>query len=367
MQEPLDDLQCGDGHAINPSNPDYLRHIRTYMPTRLDLNLLQALEALLAERNVTRAAAKLHTTQPALSAQLARLRRMFDDPLFIPGPRGMTPTPRALEIEERLGDLMSGLRQVVSPQRFDPATSSATISFAATDSVQFLLAPMLSQLHRMAPNLRVSARPVLRLSKPDIDRLLATAQLDIVVAPRGLLPDDLRARSLFTDRFVVVMRRDHPFNKRAMTVDDFCSFEHVYISPLGGDFSGEVDVALAAIGRARRVVASIPSVLVATRVLENSDFVGVFSEALARRESHLLKRFPMPVDIGNLQLVMAWHERTHVDPAHQWLRERLVRAMDRISRCEENDPIPPEPGGATPTDASRRARRAPRPQSKETA
>ena len=343
------------------------------MATRLDLNLLQALEALLAERNVTRAAAKLNTTQPALSAQLARLRRMFDDPLFIPGPRGMTPTPRALEIEERLGDLMSGLRQVVSPQRFDPATSSATISFAATDAVQFLLAPMLSQLHRMAPNLRLSARPVQRLSKPEIDRLLATAQLDIVVAPRSMLPDDLRARPLITDRFVVVMRKDHPFSKRVMTVDDFCAFEHVYISPLGGDFSGEVDTALAAIGRSRRVVASIPSVLVATRVLENSDFVGVFSEALARREGNLLKRFPMPVDIGNLQLVMAWHERTHVDPAHQWLRERLVRAMERVARCEEGEPLPPEaiaaatkgaPDGATTT---RRARSAARSDAKEVA
>jgi len=328
------------------------------MATRLDLNLLQALEALLAERNVTRAAAKLHTTQPALSAQLARLRRMFDDPLFIPGPRGMTPTPRALEIEQRLGDLMSGLRQVVSPQRFDPATSSATISFAATDSIQFLLAPMLSQLHRMAPNLRVSARPVQRLAKPEIDRLLATAQLDIVVAPRSMLPDDLRARPLFTDRFVVVMRKDHPFDKRVMTVDDFCSFEHVYVSPLGGDFSGEVDTALAAIGRERRVVASIPSVLVATRVLENSDFVGVFSEALARREAHLLKRYPMPVSIGDLQLLMAWHERTHVDPAHQWLRERLVRAMDRIARCKENEPIVLDGAEVPSVEATRRARRS---------
>ena len=325
---------------------------------RLDLNLLQALEALLAERNVTRAAAKLHTTQPALSAQLARLRRMFDDPLFIPGPRGMTPTPRALEIEQRLGDLMSGLRQVVSPQRFDPATSSATISFAATDAVQFLLAPMLSQLHRMAPNLRVSARPVQRLSKPEIDKLLATAQLDIVVAPRSMLPDDLRARDLFTDRFVTVMRKGHPFDKKEMTIDDFCSFEHVFVSPLGGDFSGDVDTALAALGRARRVVASIPSVLVATRVLENSDFVGVFSEALARREGHLLKRYPIPVDIGKLHLVMAWHERTHVDPAHQWLRERLVRAMARIARCEENDPIPLELADIASPDATRRARRA---------
>ena len=305
------------------------------MPRKFDLNLLQALEALLAERNVTRAAVRLHTTQPALSAQLARLRRMFDDPLFIPGSRGMTPTPRALEIEERLSDLMSGLRAVVSPQRFDPATSSATISIAATDATQFLLAPMVSELHAMAPNLRVAGRPVQRLTKPEIDRALATGQLDIVIGPAAMLPDDLRARIVSNENFLCVMRRDHPFTKTRMTLDDLCSFEHIYVSPLGGDFSGEVDAALAAIGRSRRVIASVPSVLVATRILETSDFVGVFSESLARREAHILKSYALPVDIGKLELVMAWHERTHTDAAHQWFRERVAHAMKRVAEDSE--------------------------------
>ena len=309
------------------------------MAGRLDLNLLQALEALLAERNVTRAAVRLNTTQPALSAQLSRLRRMFDDPLFIPGSRGMTPTPRALEIEERLSELMSGLRSVVSPQRFDPATSSATISFASTDSIQFLLAPMLAALHAAAPNLRVSARPVQRLSKPEIERLLGTGQLDLVVAPSEMLPGDLRARPIATDSYVCVMRKDHPFDRDTLTVDDFCAFEHIYVSPLGGDFAGEIDVALEAIGRSRRVIASVPSVLVATHILETSDFACVMSETLARREAHILKRYPLPMQVGPLSLVLAWHERTHVNAAHQWFRDRLVLAMERILSGEESHPI----------------------------
>ncbi len=326
------------------------------MVRALDLNLLQALEALLAERNVTRAAAKLHTTQPALSAQLARLRRMFDDPLFIPTSRGMTPTPRALEIESRLADLMNGLRAVVSPKTFDPATSSATISLAATDATQFLLAPMFAELHALAPNLRISGRQVQRLSKPEIDRQLATNQLDIVIGPSALLPDDLHARTISTENYVCVMRKDHPFRGEALSIDDLCRFEHVYVSPLGGDFSGEVDAALAALGRQRRVIASVHSVLVATRILETSDFVGVFSEALARREAHLLKRYALPVDIGRLQLVMAWHERTHVDPAHQWFRDRLANAMERVATCSETRPAAPraeDPG----VETRRRSRR----------
>lgn len=305
------------------------------MPRRLDLNLLQALEVLLAERNVTRAAVRLHTTQPALSAQLARLRRMFDDPLFIPSSRGMTPTPRALEIEERLSDLMNGLRTVVSPRRFDPATSSATISLAATDATQFLLAPMVQQLHALAPNLRVAGRPVQRMSKPEIDRLLATGQLDMVIGPAVLLPDDLRARVVSTEGYRCVMRKDHPYRAATMTVDDFCSFEHIFVSPFGGDFRGDVDAALEAIDRSRRVIVSVPSVLVATRILETSNFVGVFSESLARREAHILRSFPLPIDIGKLQLVLAWHERTHVNPAHQWIRERIADAMKRVAEGSE--------------------------------
>jgi DNA-binding transcriptional LysR family regulator len=306
------------------------------MPKRLDLNLLQALETLLAERNVTRAAVKLHTTQPALSAQLARLRKMFDDPLFIPSSRGMTPTPRALEIEERLSELMNGLRTVVTPRRFDPATSAETISFAATDATQFLLAPMVRELHALAPNLRIAARPVQRMTKPEIDRMLGTGQLDIVIGPRTLLPDDLRARVVSTEDYRCVLRRDHPFRKREMSVDDFCTFEHIFVSPFGGDFHGDVDAALTAVDRARRVVVSVPSVLVATRILETSNFVGVFSESLARREAHLLRSYPLPVDIGKLQLVLAWHERTHVNPAHQWFRDRIAGAMRRVA--EGSDP-----------------------------
>jgi DNA-binding transcriptional LysR family regulator len=305
------------------------------MPKRLDLNLLQALEALLAERNVTRAAVRLHTTQPALSAQLARLRRMFDDPLFIPSSRGMTPTPRALEIEERLSELMNGLRTVVSPSRFDPATSSETISFAATDATQFLLAPLVRSLHAMAPNLRVAGRPVQRLTKPEIDKLLATGQLDMVIGPTAVLPDDLRARVISSENYRCVMRKEHPFSKPELTLDDFCAFEHVFVSPFGGDFRGDVDVALEAAGRSRRVIVSVPSVLVATRILETSNFVCVFTEALARREAHLLRSYPLPIDIGKLQLVLAWHERTHVNPAHQWFRERIAEAMKRVAEGSE--------------------------------
>jgi DNA-binding transcriptional LysR family regulator len=284
------------------------------MSKKLDLNLLQTLEALLAERNVTRAAARLHTTQPALSAQLARLRQMFDDPLLIPGSRGMTPTPRALELEPLLSELMSGLRAVVHPQRFDPATSEATILFAATDSVHYIIAPYLAELHRTAPRIRLAAMPVMRLSKPEIERHLATGQLDIVIGLANLFPDD------------------HPFRSPTLDLEDFCNFEHVFMSPLGGEFSGDVDAALLELGRERKVIASVPSALVATRILETSDFVAVFPHYLATREAHILKYYPLPVAIGKLKLSMAWHERTHLNPAHQWFRERIVRLIRRLGQ-----------------------------------
>ena len=304
------------------------------MAKRLDLNLRQTLEALLAERNVTRAATRLHTTQPALSAQLARLRQMFDDPLLIPGSRGMTPTPRALELEPLLSELMAGLRAIVHPQRFDPATSEATILYAATDSVHYIIAPYLAEFHRIAPNIRIAAMPVMRLSKPEIERQLATGQLDMVIGLAGLFPDDLRIREVSQDDYVCVMRRDHPFSAPLMSLDDFCNFEHVFMSPLGGEFSGDVDQALQEIGRERKVIASVPSALVATRILETSDFVAVFPQYLATREAPVLKHYPLPVAAGKLKLSMAWHERTHLNPVHQWFRERIVGVIRQIGTSE---------------------------------
>ena len=150
-------------------------------------------------------------------------------------------------------------------------------------------------------------------------------------------PDDLRIRELSVENFVCVMRRDHPFRKRVLTVDDFCAFKHVFVSPLGGDFSGDVDTGLATLGKKRQVVASVPSALVAARILETSVFAAVFLESLARREAHLLKRYPLPFEIPGLKLAMAWHERTHLDPAHQWFRERIVNAMRHITECSESD------------------------------
>jgi DNA-binding transcriptional LysR family regulator len=310
------------------------------MAKKLDLNLLQTFEVLLAERNVTRAAARLNTTQPALSAQLSRLRQMFSDPLFIPGSRGMTPTPRALELQPQIAQLMSTLRAVVHPTSFDPATSQETILVAATDSVQFLLAPMLADLHAAAPFLRIGAMPVMRLSKPEIERYLATGSLDIVIGLSQMFPDDLRMREVSQDDYVCVMRRDHPFQKKTLSLVDFCSFEHVYMSPLGGEFSGDVDLALNQRGLERRVVASVPSVLVATRILETSDFVAVFPYSLARREAHILKSYPLPVPIGRLKLAMAWHERTHLNPAHQWFRDRIVDALARSASTEAAELFP---------------------------
>ena len=195
---------------------------------------------------------------------------------------------------------------------------------------------MARELHAMAPNVRISARPVQRLTKPEIDRLLATGQLDMVVGPRALLPDDLKSRVVSTENYRCVLRCGHPFRKSEMTIDDFCALDHIFVSPFGGDFRGDVDTALAATGRTRRVVVSVPSVLVATRILETSNFVGVFSESLARREAHLLRSYPLPVDIGKLQLVLAWHARTHVNPAHQWFRDRIANAMKRVA--EGSDP-----------------------------
>jgi DNA-binding transcriptional LysR family regulator len=297
------------------------------MSRKMDLNLLQPLDALLIERNVTRAAARLYSTQPALSAQLTRLRAMFDDPLLIPGSRGMTPTPRALEIAPRLSALINGLRSLLEPEEFDASTAEATILISGPDVMLNMPAPYFSDWAKTAPGIKLALLPLMRLSKPEIDTKMATGQLDLLITLRSEIPDGLHVHHLFSESFVCVARRDHPFGNRTMTTDDLCKLEHIEVSPLGGEFTSEIDTELHALGKTRKVMASLPSFTLAERILCHSDFVAIFPKTLARNSQDLLRVYELPVDLPVIELALGWHTRTHRSPPHRWLRERLFEAF----------------------------------------
>jgi DNA-binding transcriptional LysR family regulator len=290
---------------------------------RLDLNLLVTLEALLAEQNVTRAAARLHLSQPAVSAQLSRLRDVFDDPLLIPAQRGMTPTAKALELVEPLREALDQVRAAVSTHRaFDPAKARLTVAIAASDYLQAaLLQVVVLDMRRKAPGVRVALR---NLDGAQLEAQMVRGEVDLAVMTPQTAPSGLRSRRLFDERFVLIARRNHPRVRRRLTVAQFAALEHVIVSPRGGSFSTPADTALAALGHKRTVVLSAASFLFVPEIVAASDFVALVPERLVRDRADRLQVLDCPFEVKGFAVAMLWHERNHGHPGQRWVRERVV-------------------------------------------
>lgn len=292
---------------------------------RLDLNLLITLDALLSERNVTRAAQRLNVSQPAVSIQLAKLRDFFKDPLLLPGPRGMRPTVRAEALREPLRQALEALEATVSPARpFNPAEANHTWRIAATDyGESTIVLPALDGLRTAAPATRLA---VVEMVPTRIARQAEQGEIDLAFHTTEGSPPGMRRRTLFKERYVLVGRADHPRLKRRPTMAQFCQLEHVIVSPDGGGFFGVTDEALAKAGLARKVVLSVPHFLFVRSVLANTHLVAMLPARLVR-DVHDLKVIEPPLDMPGYEMSMLWHERAHRDPAHQWLREFIAASV----------------------------------------
>ncbi|PDO82846.1 LysR family transcriptional regulator [Kosakonia sacchari] len=297
---------------------------------RLDLNLLLTLDVLLREHNVTRAAQRLNLSQPSVSVQLARLREIFDDPLLLPGPRGMQPTVRADELREPLRQALEALERAVSPvNAFDPARASVTWRIAATDYTESaVLLPLLGTLRRDAPASRLA---VFELNPGQIKRQAEQGDIDLFFHLREGAPASLHQRLLFTERYVLAGRLGHPALKRRPSLKQFCQLEHVIVSPEGGGFQAATDDALAARGLTRNVVLSVPHFLFMLDALARTDLVAVLPERLVATTGALQVVDP-PVDLPGFDMLMLWHERLHRDPGHKWLRQQVLAALANADR-----------------------------------
>ncbi|WP_058970992.1 LysR family transcriptional regulator [Type-D symbiont of Plautia stali] len=291
----------------------------------LDLNLLQTLDVLLEELNVTRAAQRLNLSQPSVSTQLARLRTVLDDPLLLPGPRGMLPTARAEALRDPLRLALEALtRAVAPPDVFNPAHADQTWRIAATDYMSSaLVLPALNLIRDAAPRSRMA---VFTLNPPQVAQQLEKGELDLVFHTGDNAPPTLHQRKLFSERYVLAGQRDHPQLQQPPTLDQFCQLEFVLISPDGGGFSAATDSALAKLGRKRRVALSVPHFLFMLEVLASSDLVAVVPERLVRNTPYLRVCTP-PLEIPGFDILMLWHQRLHRDPAQQWLRQQIVASL----------------------------------------
>ncbi|WP_431222351.1 LysR family transcriptional regulator [Serratia sp. L9] len=292
---------------------------------RLDLNLLVTLDVLLTEYNVTRAAQRLSLSQPSVSVHLAKLREYFDDPLLLPGPRGMRPTARAEELREPLRRALEVLEHTIAPvSYFDPATANNIWRVAASDyGESTVVLPALAQLRQAAPNSRLA---VFELAPTRIAKQAELGEIDLAFHTQDCAPPGMRQRVLFQEKYVLVGRIDHPTLKPRPTLAQFSQLEHVVVSPNGGGFSGITDETLEQAGLSRQVVLSVPHFLFVKSVIAKTDLVAMLPERLALGSPELQIAEP-PVGIPGYELAMLWDERSHRDPAHRWLRELITQSV----------------------------------------
>jgi DNA-binding transcriptional LysR family regulator len=290
---------------------------------KIDLNLLVVLDAVLDERNVTRASARLGYTQPTVSGMLSRLRDLFDDPLFVRAQRGLLPTPRAKALAVPLKQLLADSQRLVARKEFDPAEAEATFTIASNDYMQItLLVPFVKVLRSEAKQIKLGIVPPIIEGVGDA---LARGQIDLAVTIPEFAMSDLPSRLLYRERYVVVVRPQHPLARRAaLTVKGFCEYDHVLVSPTGGSFEGPTDQALARLRLRRKVRYSVPSFLLVPEILQTDDLVALVPSRLLRKNDKRLIVLKPPVEVPGFDVIAVWHPRIDKDVAHRWLRSRLA-------------------------------------------
>jgi len=290
----------------------------------VDLNLLVALDVLLAERSVSRAAVRLHLSQPATSAVLARLRELFGDPLLQRSARGMLPTPRSLELLGPVKQVLDEIDRIIQPRAaFDPDRAEHTFTLSASDYVEYALLPTLvDYLERQAPRVRLAVRP---LDLQTVAKQMEIGEVDICIT--GLLnaPPGLHERPLYTERIVSVVRRNHPGVGAQLTLDSFCRLEHILVSVRGSGFSARIDEALTALGRKRHTRLAVPHFLLVPEIVARSDMISALPERLALGYADKLRILEPPIKLDGFTVGQIWHERNEREPAQIWLRDVVLK------------------------------------------
>ena len=301
----------------------------------LDLNLLRVFGAVMEERHVTRAAARLAMTQPAVSNALRRLREAIGQELFVTAPTGVVPTAHAEALWPEVRAALDGLRLAFDPQDFDPTTDEASFDLAMADATATVLMPaFIAALDRAGA--RVTLR-VLPLASRDPRPLLEQGAADAAV---GFFPDVAAflaadgARSmialehLYSCNYVCVMRRDHPLAQRAeIGLDAYCAASHARVS-FAGRPRGFVDEALAKLGRERHVALTVNNFATAARVVHDSELLTVlprsFVAASGLEDGLTMRAFPG--QLPRIEVGLLWHRRHERDSARRWLRENFAAA-----------------------------------------
>jgi DNA-binding transcriptional LysR family regulator len=283
-----------------------------------DLNLLVTLDVLLAENSVARAAQRLRLSPSAMSRALARLRETMGDPLLVRAGRGLVPTPRALELRERVSQLVQGAEAVLRPnETLDLKQLARTFTLRTTEGFAENFGPdLIARVGREAPGVRLFF-----VQKPNKDSAPlrdGTVDLETGVVEQTTAPE-LRVHALFRDRYIGVVRAGHSLSKGKITPTRYASGRHIYVSRQGLD-RGPIDDALKAFGLERVVGTIVAGFSTALAFARASDLIASVPE----RHTGILRTgmhsFQLPLSMPEITISLLWHPRLDADPAHRWLR-----------------------------------------------
>jgi DNA-binding transcriptional LysR family regulator len=290
---------------------------------QIDLNLLTIFEAVITELNVSRAAERLNMTQPAVSHALRRLRRITDDELFVKAPKGVTPTPKALELWEPIRDGLLQIRQALTPSAFDPATSQQTFTISMADYTAALLLPkLLPILEKTAPGIDLRIVPNTNINASS---LLEKSGIDLAFGRFFRPSARLRVQEVMRDRYVCIMRQGHPLARKKLTLKQYVSAKHLLVS-LTGEATGFIDEQLRERGLQRRIMLTVNQFSLVPELIATSDLITAIPQRILSKSvySEQLHIVDLPIEVAPAKLQMMWHERKQGDEAHEWLRSLCV-------------------------------------------
>ena len=290
--------------------------------SNIDLNLLHALEALLEEGSVTRAAQSINLSQPAMSRALDRLRHVLKDPLLVRAGRGMVLTPRAENLKQPVRNAMNGVRGVLTQDHFDPATANIHFRILGADYTTSLVLPfVLVRLYQEAPQAHVdieniSEQALQSFKDGEID-------LAIGVVDDGPYLTSAYHQALYDEHFVCIMRKDHILSKpETLTLNAFAEAAHALLS-ITGKGGGTIDRRLADLGLKREITLRLPHFLAIHSVIEKTDLIVTVPARLAAlysSENIVMRELPDEIKGPSFTVSQIWHERFQHDPANKWLR-----------------------------------------------
>ncbi|MBP5976239.1 LysR family transcriptional regulator [Brasilonema sp. CT11] len=301
--------------------------------SQLDLNLLLVLYALLQERNVTNAGEKIGLSQSATSHALQRLRQVFNDPLLVRSKKGMLLTPCGLSLVEPLEKILLNIEQLIKPTVFEPKTAQGTIALAVSDYATVLILPMvLKEISQQAPQLNIECH---HWRGDTLDNLRDGAINLGLGVPNLPGTEEFKSQKLFVENYVCVVRADHPITQTGLTLESYIALAHGFITPINvvpSPTKTHIDNVLSNLGVKRRVMLKLPHFLSVPIILLNSDLIFT----LPRRVAMLFAQYTNlailepPIELGQYNFVMVWHQRYHEDPLHIWLRSLIVSHTQRL-------------------------------------